>query len=408
VVQIAEPPQPRVTVFTCSRCQGQNDGLARFCKYCGVALAQGQLVSQAQQAPPPSAPMKEAAPAPAPPPAPAAPQIVAEKTGPHPLVKASDAAVKLPTAPSASALGVPAQLLDSSPPTSDTIQTRAPDFKHDLAAAAAVAAGAPSVAVPTAAEAQPRPAPPLAPPAGSRPRVVPAPSPKAPIQRPTRLVVVVEDGSDGKAFELKGPVVAIGRTEGDIVLFDDPYVSPRHARIVEREGKWLVQDLHSTNGIYVRLRGRKTLESGDLILLGSQVLQFQLVSDEERQLGPANQHGTRVFGSKPMTRLARLDQRTVTGLVGDVHYIVREETILGRETGDIVFTADAFLSRRHAAIRREPSSSNGSSANGASRFHIEDLDSSNGTYVAISRETALEHGDRVRIGQHLFRFESAP
>lgn len=427
VVQIAEPPQPRVTVFTCSRCQGQNDGLARFCKYCGVALAHGQPVSQGQQAnpptalaPPPAAPAPAAsapaAPAPAAPapaaPAPAAkplppaaPEIVAEKTGPHPLVKASDAAAKLP---SASALGVPAQLLDASPPTSDTIQTRAPDFKHDLAAAAAVAAGQVPAADLAAREAQPRPAPPLAPPAGSRPRVVPAPSPKAPIQRPTRLVVVVEDGSDGKAFELKGPVVAIGRTEGDIVLFDDPYVSPRHARLVERDGKWLVQDLHSTNGIYVRLRGRKTLESGDLILLGSQVLQFQLVSDEERQLGPANQHGTRVFGSKPMTRLARLDQRTVTGLVGDIHYVVREETILGRETGDIVFTADAFLSRRHAAIRRESSSSNGASANGASRFHIEDLDSSNGTYVAIARETALEHGDRIRIGQHLFRFESAP
>lgn len=65
--------------------------------------------------------------------------------------------------------------------------------------------------------------------------------------------------------------------------------------------------------------------------------------------------------------------------------------------GDIVFTADAFLSRRHAAIRRDPSSN---------RFHLDDLDSSNGTYVAIRNEATLSTGDRVRIGQHLFRFES--
>lgn len=211
------------------------------------------------------------------------------------------------------------------------------------------------------------------------------------------MVVVVEDGSDGKAFDLKGPIVVVGRTEGDVMLFDDPFVSPRHARLVERDGQWAIQDLHSVNGVYVRLRGRRALESGDLILLGSQVLQFHAVTDEERQLGAASQHGTRVFGSKPVTRLARLDQRAINGLVSDVYYVHRDETILGRETGDLVFTTDAFLSRKHAALRRDPTTD---------RFHIEDLDSSNGTYVAIARETALETGDRVRIGQHLFRFEN--
>jgi pSer/pThr/pTyr-binding forkhead associated (FHA) protein len=218
-------------------------------------------------------------------------------------------------------------------------------------------------------------------------------------QRAARLVVVVEDGSDGKAFELGGPVVIVGRTEGDVLLFDDPYVSPRHARLLIRDGGWIIQDLRSTNGIYLRLRGGKQVENGDLILLGSQVLQFQLVSDDERQLVPASQHGTRVFGTKPATRLARLEQRTVSGLVGDVYYICRDETILGRETGDIVFTGDAFLSRRHATLKRDPNSN---------RFLLEDLDSSNGTYVAIGRESPLENGDRVRIGQHLFRFECSP
>ncbi|NUP06662.1 MAG: FHA domain-containing protein [Polyangiaceae bacterium] len=424
VVPIAEPSQPRPTVFTCNRCQGQNDGLARFCKYCGAALAGGLMASQGAAAAPAaaaaaaaSAQIASPALAPPPPPQPQSPPVASqssEKTGPHPLIKASEAArLGPPPAPppprsaspargvpaveaSAQALGVPAHLLSAQAPTPDTIQTRAPEVPlaaPAIAAQAVLPAGGSAVA-----PAAPLPPPVPPPPMSARQRQIPpSPASRSATARSARLVVVVEDGSDGKAFDLKGPVVVIGRSDGDVVLFDDPYVSPRHARLVEREGQWVVQDLHSTNGVYVRVKGKRPLQSGDLILLGSQVLQFQLVSDEERQLGPANQHGTRVFGSKPVTRLARLDQRTVDGLVGDIHYVHRDETILGRETGDIVFTSDAFLSRRHASLRRDPASD---------RFYLEDLDSSNGTYVAISRETVLDTGDRVRIGQHLFRFES--
>lgn len=339
--------------------------------------------------------------------------MTSEKTGPHPLVRASEAAsrgiqpsahasarpalalhpsTQPPTPADAHALGVPPQLLGLHPPAQDTVQTRAPE---ESAQATEPAPPPTEARGGSNGPSLPNPALPSREAIAARQRHVPGISGKS--LRNAKLVVVVEDGSDGKSFDLKGPVVVVGRTEGDVILFDDPYVSPQHARLVERDGKWLIQDLHSTNGVYMRLRGRHPVESGDLILLGSQVLQFQLVSDEERQLGPASQHGTRVFGSKPVTRLARLDQRTVSGLVGDVYYVHRDETIMGRETGDIVFTGDAFLSRRHAAIRRDPVTS---------RFHIEDLDSSNGTYVAIGRETVLDTGDRVRIGQHLFRFET--
>jgi pSer/pThr/pTyr-binding forkhead associated (FHA) protein len=260
--------------------------------------------------------------------------------------------------------GVVSPLLNSGlAPTSDTVQTRAPDR------------------APPSAPARP---PPAAPPlklqkAGKHPK----------------LVVVVEDGSDGKTFELTSPEVIVGRTEGEVQLYDDPYVAQRHARLVDQGGTWQIEDLRSVNGVYLRLTARTPLEAGDLILLGSQVLQFQLVSEEERQLGPVSQHGTRVFGSKPVTRLARLDQKTTLGLTGDVYYVHRDETVLGREAGDLVFTSDAFLSRRHAVLRRDPATS---------QFSLEDLDSSNGTYLAIRKTTTLRDGDRIRIGQHLFRF----
>jgi pSer/pThr/pTyr-binding forkhead associated (FHA) protein len=83
-------------------------------------------------------------------------------------------------------------------------------------------------------------------------------------------------------------------------------------------------------------------------------------------------------------------------VIRDVYHLFRDETIIGREVGDVVFTADPFLSRRHAAIRRNPVTS---------EFALVDLDSSNGTYVAIRGEVAIGDGDHLRIGQHLFRVD---
>jgi pSer/pThr/pTyr-binding forkhead associated (FHA) protein len=213
-----------------------------------------------------------------------------------------------------------------------------------------------------------------------------------------RLVSITEDGSEGKSYPLGDEQVDIGRTEGDIILHDDPYVSPRHARLVPEGGRWILRDLLSTNHIYLRIKKAYPLRDGDLLLLGLEVLQFQIVSDAERGLGHATQHGTLLFGSPATPRRARLCQRTVEGVIRDVYHLYKDETVIGRETADIVFSADPFLSRRHAVIRRNAATGEYSAA---------DLDSSNGTYVAIRGDVTLSSGDFVRIGQHLFRLDLA-
>jgi predicted component of type VI protein secretion system len=150
------------------------------------------------------------------------------------------------------------------------------------------------------------------------------------------------------------------------------------------------------NGIYLRLRRPERLQNGDLVLVGLEVLRFEVVSDAERTLGPALEAGTQVFGSPATARHARLCQRTVEGVTRDVYSLYRDETIIGRESGDLVFTSDPFMSRQHAAIRRDAYDGT---------FTLNDLGSSNGTYLAIRGEVALESGDHLRIGQHLFRLE---
>lgn len=219
-----------------------------------------------------------------------------------------------------------------------------------------------------------------------------------------RLVVIAQDGTPGREYPLSAEQTDIGREEGDILLPNDPYVSPRHARVMRKSQGFSVRDLGSVNGVYVRLRRPTRLEHADLVLLGLEVLRFEVVSDAEKGLGPAAERGAHVFGSPASPRYARLCQRTVEGVTRDVFYLTREETTIGREAGDIVFTSDPFMSRRHAAINRETDGHGGPSG----RFTLRDLGSSNGTYLAIRGEIELESGDHIRIGQHLFRLEVDP
>jgi hypothetical protein len=148
----------------------------------------------------------------------------------------------------------------------------------------------------------------------------------------------------------------------------------------------------------VRLRDGVDLRDRDVILLGQQVLRFEVLADGELSLGPAFQAGVLVFGTPEVPRFARLVQYTTEGVCRDTHYLFRDETVIGRENGDIVFTDDPFLSRRHAAVRVDQA---------GRRFALHDLGSSNGTALRIRGEHVLRDGDQFRIGRHLFRFEAA-
>lgn len=216
-----------------------------------------------------------------------------------------------------------------------------------------------------------------------------------------RLVRIAKDGSEGAQHAITADLTDMGRNEGAIVLPDDPYLSPRHARISLRQSTdpnappaLILVDLGSVNGVFVRLRSPHPLTHGDLLLVGQQVLRFEAVTELEGARGPAMQHGVLLFGSPaPMAR-ARLLQRTVEGLVRDVLYLVRDEFTIGREVGDRTYPEDVFMSRRHATFKRE-----------GSAFALHDLGSSNGTFVQIHGEYTLRDGDQFRIGHHLFRVD---
>jgi len=74
------------------------------------------------------------------------------------------------------------------------------------------------------------------------------------------------------------------------------------------------------------------------------------------------------------------------------------ETVLGRHPDCEIQLVSTMVSRRHAHIISE-----------GGEFFVEDLGSGNGTFVngkQIAERTALEHGDRIKLGPVLLRFES--
>lgn len=116
--------------------------------------------------------------------------------------------------------------------------------------------------------------------------------PESPGARVVARLVIERGGRIGKEFPISGIETNIGRWDADSGIFpdvdldeDDPEakISRRHARIVNNDGEFFIEDLGSTNGTFVN-RGRRLLpgkrhmlQSGDEIIVGKTFLKFQIV-----------------------------------------------------------------------------------------------------------------------------------
>jgi pSer/pThr/pTyr-binding forkhead associated (FHA) protein len=217
-----------------------------------------------------------------------------------------------------------------------------------------------------------------------------------------RLVSLHRDGSDAEIHPVSDDAIDLGRGGPDggeaALTFDDRFLALRHARVQRRGagGAPAVTPLEPTNGVYFRLRPGEIcpIVDGDHILVGKEVLRFEVLDPEERGQTAAMQHGVRLFGSPLRSPWARLRQIVQSGVARDIYHLCAAEVTLGREEGDLRFSDDEFMSRRHARI-----------ANRDGRFEIVDLESSNGTFVRVRGERVLKRGDHLRMGDQLFRFE---
>ena len=197
------------------------------------------------------------------------------------------------------------------------------------------------------------------------------------------------DGSRTQ-FALAGPSVTIGRSSragNDLVIERDGMVSKRHARISLGEGGFSIQDMESTNGVWVNGERVESgiLKDGDLIRLGATEIVFR----ESRESAIKS----RVSAASAGVR-ARL-----TTSEGESH-LLASEMVIGRGLTSDIRLGDPTVANTHAKVF----------STDGNEFHIEDLGSQTGTCVngvQVIRGSAvrLNAGDQVRLGEVVLRFD---
>lgn len=79
----------------------------------------------------------------------------------------------------------------------------------------------------------------------------------------------------GAAFMLEGDQITIGRDPNNGITINDAEISRRHARLTYQGGKYILEDLGSTNGTFVngqRLAGPRVLKAGEVVSFGEQIV----------------------------------------------------------------------------------------------------------------------------------------
>jgi pSer/pThr/pTyr-binding forkhead associated (FHA) protein len=210
-----------------------------------------------------------------------------------------------------------------------------------------------------------------------------------------RLVVIKGEGGDGVTFHLRGQQQSMGRGAVDIPFTDDVFLSPEHARLTVQAGRLFVQDVGSTNGIFLRIKRPMALDHGDLFLVGEQLL--RLDSTPLPEYAP-NANGTYFFGSPRPEATFRVVQVLAGGGDGAIRCAAGRSLSIGRDGNTFDFPEDRFISGHHAQL--DVSGDTG-------QVLLTDTGSRNGTFIRLKGAQELVHGDYMFVGQQLFRVEIA-
>ena len=182
-------------------------------------------------------------------------------------------------------------------------------------------------------------------------------------------------------------VKVIGRhPECDIVLTVDG-VSGKHCMVTQQGNIWLLEDLKSSNGVFVngnRISSPRQITSNDQITLG---LSCPFPWDKLEPIKAP------VYGTTYEPK-GKVTQSKPSAVITAVPPAKGDSLIIGRNSSCDQVIAEPMVSARHAKIKWV--------TNGAI---IEDLGSSNGTFVngvKIDQPTLIKAGDIIGLGSYTF------
>ncbi|MDB4946043.1 MAG: hypothetical protein JWP97_5577 [Labilithrix sp.] len=205
-----------------------------------------------------------------------------------------------------------------------------------------------------------------------------------------KLILIRGEGVEGLSYQLNAEQHIVGRA-GQLVFPDDPFVSPKHANFFYRNGKLVVRDEGSSNGVYLRVKGTVDVTADDHFLAGEQVFRIDATPRPNDQPGP---DGTYFYSSPKHQSPFRITQILQGGAAGMTVCARGTSLQIGREGGDLNFPSDLYMSAAHCKLE-----------DAGGKLTLSDMNSRNGTYVRLKAERELAHGDYVFIGRKLLRVE---
>jgi|GEM_PF-2527605 len=207
-----------------------------------------------------------------------------------------------------------------------------------------------------------------------------------------KLIIQEPSGRDGRAFNLVEGENLCGRNS-DPVKLDDNFVSPAHCSFVYADGQMVVRDKDSLNGVFIKLKGEIELTSRTSFRIGQQLMLFLSVEDFKLADEAKSDDDTKFLGSPKGSIWGKVLHITSDGNVLASYPLKQQKLLIGRESGDITFAHDGFVSGKHASLSYKDG-----------KCYLKDLASSNGSFVKVSEHT-IKDNDLVLIGKKLMRLE---
>jgi pSer/pThr/pTyr-binding forkhead associated (FHA) protein len=204
-----------------------------------------------------------------------------------------------------------------------------------------------------------------------------------------KLVMLGPDGQPiGERVLTGGESLVVGRDSGP-PWEDDAYLDPHHANLSVTTDGLHIEDAGSLNGIFLKLADRVEIQNGDQFRVGQELLLYEDLPEPT-----PTQDGTERMGSPNPGYWGRVSVLVDPTSPSLAYPIEGEGITIGRESGDITFPQDGYVSGSHCRVSGDDSG-----------VYMEDMGSSNGTYMRVRSGQIVPFGSLILIGQKLFQVE---